>query len=241
MIAGGKRKVGDHQKDLLEILQPALSVFVAKNCIFRQLVFGVSASKVVIHKLVQVTTATADSDELRRWNELFHSAGEMFYSWKQVCFATVPALMALTELFMIAKLTFTLCLLFLYLEKPQYPPGIWRINESLNIQHLERLSKCPQTLQNMKILDISAMFLWFNVRLLDIWSVAVRECTCQEYGGKVAILNGLTVTFVTLVTSWITARSRPCERTDYHNCCRFVTTSNCGLKEFKDFDAILVF
>ena len=80
MIAGGKRKVGDHQKDSLEILQPTLSVFVAKNCIFRQLVFGVSASKVVIHKLVQVTTATAESDELWRWNELFHSAGEMFYS-----------------------------------------------------------------------------------------------------------------------------------------------------------------
>ena len=39
MITGGKRKVaqvGDHQKYSSEILQPAVSVFVANKCIFRQ-------------------------------------------------------------------------------------------------------------------------------------------------------------------------------------------------------------
>ena len=68
----------------------------------------------------------------------------MFYSWKWVCFATVPALMALTELFMIANnLTFTLCRLLLYLENFRIPTGARRMIESLNSQHLK--SQCLQT------------------------------------------------------------------------------------------------
>ena len=124
MIAGGKRKVGDHQKDLLEILQPALSVFVAKIVFSDNLYLVCLRQKWWFISWCRSTTATADSDELRRWNELFHSAGEMFYSWKQVCFATVPALMALTELFMIANLTFTLCLSLLYLKKARIATGV---------------------------------------------------------------------------------------------------------------------
>ena len=97
----------------------------------------------------------------------------------------------------------------------------------------------------MKMLDISTVCCITVCEapcfIFDIWSVAFWECPSQEYGGKVAILNGSTVTFVTLVTAWITAWPRPCEQADSHNCCHFVTTSNCGLKVFKDFDAILVF
>ena len=69
MITGEKRKVaqvGDHQKYSLEILQPAVSVFVANNCIFRQpYVWWVCVKS-------GDSAATTAADELWRWNGLFH-------------------------------------------------------------------------------------------------------------------------------------------------------------------------
>ena len=67
------------------------------------------------------TSATTDADEFCRWMGFFHRHNPPFYSWKRVCFATIPALMAATELFMIATVTFTFYLLFLYCTNPLIP------------------------------------------------------------------------------------------------------------------------
>ena len=72
----------------------------------------------------------------------------------------------------------------------------------------------------------------FDVKYLQ--SVAFWESASQEYGGKVTILNGLTITFATLVTchclnnSAVTSMWGRHGGADYHNCCRFVTSLLCG-------------
>ena len=191
------------------------------------LIFCVSVTVVVIHICwCRSTTATTDADDLWLWNGLFHSTQSPPLTPRNVLFMKVSLLCDHSSFDGRHWIVHDCQVHFYFLPgiallfaKLRILPGVWRIFESLKVQHWVFMNLRPG--------------LSTRVSMLNICKV-LRFEKAQVRSGKVTILKGLTMTFATLVTCHclnnraVTSMWGRHGGADYNNCCRFVTSLLCG-------------